>query len=96
MSDNVSIEDFAKAINDLPQEYKSRLHQLTTATPAADEGHEACVDAVSIRFDLVKFASELRKHNQAIDWETNKQKPKKINPEDIILDAQKLFDFIVG
>ena len=93
MSDNVSIEDFANAINDLPAEYKAKLQEMTNTK---NESHEGCVDTVSIKLDLVKFVSELRKHNQAIDWETNKQKPKKINPDDIIEDAQKLFDFIVG
>ena len=52
------------------------------------------VDNIAIKLELVKFATELRKHNQAIDWETNKQKPKKIQVDDIIADSQRLFTFI--
>ena len=96
MSNNVSIEDFAKAISNLPPEYQAELQKLTGVPAEANIQPVETVDVIGIRFELVKFVSELRKHNQAIDWETNKLTPKKIDPEGIILDAQKLFDFIVG
>jgi len=44
--------------------------------------------------ELVKFVTELLKHNQACDWETNKIKPKKIGIDDVISGSQKLYDFL--
>jgi len=87
MSDQPTLEEFTQALEELPPEFKAQL--ATVVQPAGE------VDTVAIKLELVKFTSDLRKHNQAIDWETNKQKPKKINVEDVITDAQKLFDFIV-
>jgi len=87
MSDQPTLEEFTQALEDLPPEFKAQL--ATVVQPAGE------VDTVAIKLELVKFASDLRKHNQAIDWETNKQKPKKIHVEDVITDAQQLFDFIV-
>ena len=71
----------------LPPEFKA---QLATVVQPSEE-----VDTVAIKLELVKFTTELRKHNQAIDWETNKIKPKKISVEEVIEDSQKLFDFLV-
>ena len=87
MSDQPTLEEFTQALNDLPPEFKA---QLATAVQPAEE-----VDTVAIKLELVKFATELRKHNQGVEWETNKQKPKKIHVEDIIKDSQTLFDFIM-
>ena len=87
MSEQPTLEEFAQALNELPDDFKAQL--ATVVQPESE------VDTVAIKLELVKFASELRKHNQAIDWETNKQKPKKVSVEDLIGDAQKLFDFIV-
>ena len=87
MSDQPTLEEFTQALEDLPEEFKA---QLATVVQAPEE-----VDSVAIKLELVKFTTELRKHNQAIDWETNKIKPKKILVEDVIKDSQKLFDFLV-
>ena len=87
MSDQPTLEEFAQALEELPPEFKA---QLATSVQAPEEA-----DTVAIKLELVKFTSELRKHNQAIDWETNKIKPKKINIEDVIQDSQKLFNFIM-
>ena len=87
MPEELTIEQFAQAINDLPPEMKDQLASVV--------GSQQEVDTISIKMDLMKFATELRKHNQGVDWETNKQKPKKIQVEDIIKDAKTLFDFIV-
>jgi len=87
MSDQPTIEEFAQALEDLPPEFRA---QLASAVQQPNE-----TDTVALKLELVKFTSELRKHNQAIDWETNKQRPKKISIEDVVNDAQKLFDFIV-
>ena len=82
-----TLEEFTQALEELPPEFKA---QLASAVQSSEEP-----DTIAIKMELVKFTSELRKHNQAIDWETNKQKPKKIAIEDVIEDAQKLFEFIV-
>ena len=87
MSDQPTLQEFTQALEDLPPEFRAQL--AATVQPAGE------VDTIAIKLELVKFASDLRKHNQAIDWETNKQKPKKIHVEDVITDAQKLFNFIV-
>jgi len=87
MSDQPTLEEFAQALEELPPEFRAQL--ATSVTPAEE------VDSVSIKFELIKFANELRKHNQGVEWETNKIKPKKIHVEDLIKDSQKLFDFIV-
>lgn len=87
MSDQPTLEEFTQALEDLPPEFKA---QLATVVQPSEE-----VDTVAIKLELVKFTTELRKHNQAIDWETNKIKPKKISVEDVIEDSQKLFDFLI-
>ena len=87
MPDQPTLEEFTQALEDLPPEFKA---QLATVVQPAEE-----IDTVAIKLELVKFSTELRKHNQAIDWETNKQKPKKIRVEDLIEDSQKLFDFLI-
>jgi len=87
MTEQPTLEEFAQALSELPDDFKAQL--ATVVQPESE------VDTVAIKLELVKFASELRKHNQAIDWETNKQKPKKVLVTDLIEDAQKLFDFIV-
>ena len=86
MSDQPTLEEFTQALEDLPAEFKA---QLATVVQPSEE-----IDTVAIKLELVKFTTELRKHNQAIDWETNKVKPKKISVEDVIKDSQKLFDFL--
>lgn len=87
MTDQPTLEEFTQALEDLPPEFKA---QLATVVAPSEE-----VDTVAVKMELVKFATELRKHNQACDWETNKIKPKKISVEEIIEDSQKLFDFLV-
>ena len=86
MSDQPSLEEFTQALEELPSEFKQQL--ATVVHPESE------VDTIAIKLELVKFTSELRKHNQAIDWETNKQRPKKISVDDLIKDSQQLFDFI--
>lgn len=87
MTDQPTLEEFTQALEDLPPEFKA---QLAAVVAPSEE-----VDTVAVKMELVKFTTELRKHNQACDWETNKIKPKKINVEDIIEDSQKLFEFLV-
>ena len=86
MSDQPTLEEFTQALEDLPPEFKA---QLATVVQPPEE-----IDTVAIKLELVKFATELRKHNQGVEWETNKQKPKKIHVDDIIADSQRLFAFI--
>lgn len=86
MTEQPTVQEFAKALEELPPEFKEQL--------AASVHPPEAIDTIAIKLELVKFASELRKHNQGVDWETNKQKPKKILVEDIIKDSQRLFDFI--
>ena len=87
MSDQPTLQDFAQALDELPDEFKQQLAQTV--------GAQQEVDTIAIKMELVKFTSELRKHNQGVDWETNKIKPKKILVEDIIKDSLELFNFIV-
>lgn len=87
MSDQPTLEEFTQALEDLPPEFKA---QLATAVQPAEE-----VDTVAIKLELVKFATELQKYNQGIEWETNKQKPKAIKITKVIEEAQQLFDFLV-
>ena len=87
MSDQPTPEEFAQALEDLPDEFKA---QLATAVQPTVE-----IDTISVKMELVKFVTELKKHNQAAEWEIQKIKPKKIDVEGIIKDSQKLFDFLV-
>lgn len=87
MSDQPTLEEFTQALEELPPEFKA---QLATAVQPAEE-----VDTVAIKLELVKFATELQKYNQGIEWETNKQKPKAIKITKVIDEAQQLFDFLV-
>ena len=87
MSDQPTLEEFTQALEELPPEFKAQL-----ATVVAPEQE---VDTVAIKLELVKFVTELQKHNQAADWEIQKLKPKKLEVESIIKDANKLFEFIV-
>ena len=84
MNNNVTVEDFKEALSQLPEEIRSQLGQEVPSE----------IDSVGIKMELIKFVTELHKHNQGVDWETNKIKPKKILFEQIISDAQGLFTFI--
>ena len=86
MSEKPTLEEFSQALEDLPAEYKAKLASAVT--------QEEEIDTIAIKLELVKFTTELRKHNQAIDWETNKIKPKKISVNEIIQDSQTLFNFL--
>jgi len=86
MSEHLALEEFTKALVDLPPEFKA---QLATVIHPPEE-----IDTATIKFELVKFVTELRKHNQGVDWETNKMKPKQIRVNDIIEDSETLFNFI--
>ena len=88
MSDMPTMEEFAQALSELPPEFKAQLAAQAGGQPEGE------VDTVAIKLELVKFVTELSKHNQAIDWETNKQKPKKIRIDEIIESSQQLFDFL--
>jgi len=87
MQDQPTLEEFTQALEELPPEFKA---QLATVVAPTEE-----VDTVAIKLELVKFVTELQKHNQAADWEIQKLKPKKLEVEGIIKDAGKLFEFIV-
>ena len=87
MSDQPTLEEFTQALEDLPPEFRAQL--------AASVQPEEEIDTVAIKLELVKFATELQKYNQGIEWETNKQKPKAIKITKVIEEAQQLFDFLV-
>ena len=87
MSDQPTLEEFTQALEDLPPEFKA---QLATAVQPTEE-----VDTVAIKLELIKFATELQKYNQGIEWETNKQKPKAIKITKVIEEATELFDFLM-
>lgn len=88
MQDQPTLEEFTQALEELPPEFKAQL--ATVVHPAGE------IDTVTIKLELVKFVTELQKHNQAADWEIQKLKPKKIEVEGIIKNAHKLFEFIVA
>ena len=73
-------------MSDLPDEFKA---QLGAVVPEQEEQ-----DTVAIKLELIKFVTDLKKHNQGVDWETNKQKPRRIGVEEIIKDSQRLFEFL--
>tara|TARA_B100000575_G_C23007312_1_gene580331 strand:- start:678 stop:926 length:249 start_codon:yes stop_codon:yes gene_type:complete len=78
----ITIDELKEALNRLPPEIRAELD-------------DSQVDTVSVKMELIKFALDLHKHNQGVDWETNKIKPKKITFSEIINDAKNLFDFLV-
>lgn len=86
MPDMPTPEEFAQALSELPEEFKA---QLGTVVPTQEEQ-----DTVAIKLELIKFVTDLKKHNQGVDWETNKQKPRRIGVDEIIKDSQTLFDFL--
>lgn len=87
MQDQPTLEEFTQALEELPPEFKA---QLATVVAPKEE-----IDTVAIKLELVKFVTELQKHNQAADWEIQKLKPKRLEVESIIKDTHKLFEFIV-
>ena len=88
MPDQPTIEEFAKALEDLPPEFKDQLSTVVQVSPE--------IDTVAIKLELIKFVTELQKHNQGVDWETNKIKPKSIQLDKLIQEATQLFNFITG
>ena len=86
MSEQPTLEEFTQALEDLPPEFKAQL--ATVAQPAEE------IDTIAIKLELVKFVTELQKHNQGVDWETNKIKPKSIKIDKVIEEATELFDFL--
>ena len=81
--EGINIEEIRGAISQLPEELRKEL-----------EGNSREVDSVAIKMELIKFVTELQKHNQGVVWETNKIKPQKINIDDVIEGSQRLFDFL--
>ena len=86
MSNQPTLEEFTQALEDLPPEFKA---QLATVVHPAEE-----IDTVAIKLELVKFVTELQKHNQGVEWETNKVLPKQIKIHKIIDEATCLYDFL--
>jgi hypothetical protein len=80
--EDISIEDLKNALSSLPEEVQQSLQT------------EPVIDTIGIKMELIKFVSELHKHNQGVDWETNKQKPQNITVERVIESSKKLFEFI--
>ena len=87
MQDQPTLEEFTQALEELPPEFKAELTRVLHP--------DTEVDTIAIKMDLVKFVTELQKHNQAAEWEIQKLKPRKIEIDGIIKEAQQLFDFIV-
>ena len=83
-----TLEEFRNALEELPEEFKEQIAQQFAPS-------EEQVDSIAIKMELIKFISELHKHNQGVDWETNKIKPKQIKVDQIISDSDKLFKFII-
>ena len=79
------MKELQSAAEALPDDVKQQLF---------GSAEEAPVDSVAVKMELIKFVTELLKHNQACDWETNKVKPKKITFEQIISNSQDLYDFV--
>jgi hypothetical protein len=82
--EEITIEALREALSQLPPELQEEL-----------QGEKPPIDGVAIKLELIKFVTELHKHNQGVDWETNKQKPQKISIEDVIKGSQELFNFLV-
>ena len=82
MNKDITIDDFKEALSQLPPEFRDQLQE------------ESSVDNVGIKLELIKFVVDLHKHNQGVDWETNKVKPKNIEVKEIISDSKSLFDFL--
>tara|TARA_Y100000593_G_C4278312_1_gene321376 strand:+ start:252 stop:506 length:255 start_codon:yes stop_codon:yes gene_type:complete len=81
--EEISIEEIRGALSQLPEDMQKELL-----------GIQQDVDSVAIKLELVKFVAELHKHNQGVDWETNKVKPRNITIDDVIEGSQKLFNFL--
>tara|TARA_Y100001938_G_C7897276_1_gene332807 strand:+ start:251 stop:505 length:255 start_codon:yes stop_codon:yes gene_type:complete len=81
--ESIDIEEVRGALSQLPEEIRKELL-----------GEAPSIDKVGIKLELIKFTTEILKHNQACDWETNKIKPREITFDQIISDSQKLFDFL--
>lgn len=86
MSNQPSLEEFAQALAELPPDFKAQLANVSGQTEE--------IDTVAIKLELIKFVTELQKHNQGVDWETNKIKPKSIRIDKVISEASELFGFI--
>ena len=86
MQDMPTPEEFAQALSDLPEEFRAQIGAV--AHPQEE------TDTVAVKLELIKFVTDLKKHNQGVDWETNKMKPKPIGVEEIVEDAQTLFEFL--
>ena len=80
--DDISVEDLKNALAQLPEDMQKHLQEVPP------------VDTVGIKMELIKFVAELHKHNQGVDWETNKVKPKSIKVDQIIFDSNRLFTFL--
>ena len=81
--EEITTEELRDAFASLPDDIKQELHAETRV-----------VDTVAVKMELIKFVNELHKHNQGVNWETNKQKPKDITVEYVIEGSQKLFEFL--
>ena len=84
--DITTLEEFQNALSELPEDFKEQM--------AKQFAPEEEIDGVAVKMELIKFVSELHKHNQGVDWETNKIKPKSIKIDNIISDSEKLFNFL--
>ncbi len=94
MADAQIIQEMQAAIDALPANIRSQLLKKTPVLAAPLLQEEEEVDVVAIKMELIKFSSDLLKHNQGVNWETNKLKPQEIEVETIIANSQKLFEFI--
>ena len=93
MADAQIIQEMQAAIDALPANIRSQLLKKTPALATSPVVVEE-EDFIAIKMELIKFSSDLLKHNQGVNWETNKLKPQEIEVETIIVNSQKLFEFI--
>ena len=88
--------------SEMTQEQIAEIHESLaelglTVVPAEEQrSNDGSVDTVSIKMQLIQIVKEINTHNQGVDWEVNKTRPKPINVKDIISDAQKLFEFVTS
>lgn len=60
------------------------------------EEQEVSAEQVSIRFECLKFAQTVRKENIENLWATRKQVPQEVSVDELIDDAQKIWEYLIS
>jgi len=53
-------------------------------------------EKIELKLELIKIVGTTMHQNIAMQWEINKEWSKPVTSEDIILEAKKLYEFIIG